>query len=323
MHRLVREAGVGPSRMTKKIAIIGTTPSRSLAPFADDTWEVWTIGPGGHDIPTHRWNRLWEIHGAGTWHTWPVEFGAYLDVISKIKLPQQVVTMRPIREMVQDWGYQHQKTPEDVAKEITGSWEANVVIDRQRIVEKYGRMWLSSSFSWALAQAFEEKVERIGIYGVDLECGEEYISQFAGARHFIDMARTMGVTVEMPRWCGLLRDPNPYPDRWETHEALWMHNRMAMMRNLIAEKVTEQENLKAEIHRMEGASRAAEDITKNHEGKVRDEALEFIKNLDAQRTKRMMDLADANARACHLNGQLASWQLYLEQFIYTGKSGIL
>ena len=306
-----------------KVCIVGTTPTRGLAPFADPSWQVWTIGPGGRDVPGHRWDRLWEIHGADRWHTWPAEFGKYLDDLSKVELPKEVVTLRPIREMVVDWAYQHGKSPEEMTKEVTGPWKANVVIDREKIIGKYGRMWMSSSFSWALAQALEEKAKRIGIYGVDLECGEEYISQFAGARHFIDLAKALNVTIEMPRWCGLLRDPNPYPDRWETHEALWMINRIAMLKGMIAGKTGELDNRKAEIHRREGAIRTLDDISKNFNGKVREEATTCMTKLDAERTELLSHLGRESAELSHLNGQLASWNLYMEQFVYTGTSGKL
>ena len=306
-----------------KVCIVGTTPTRGLAPFADPSWQVWTIGPGGRDVPGHRWDRLWEIHGAGQWHTWPADFGKYLDDLSRVEPPKQVVTIRPVKEMVVDWAYQHRKSPEDLAKEVTGSWAANVVIDREHIIKKYGRMWLSSSFSWALAKALEEKVERIGIYGVDLEAGEEYVSQFAGARHFIDLARALGVVVEMPRWCGLLRDPNPYPDRWETHEALWLINRIGTLKNLAAEKTADLDQTKAEVFRREGAIRALDDIAKNFNGKVKTEAEDCMKVLDGQRNEQMSVLGRKASELSNLNGQLSSWELYMEHFVFTGKSGTL
>lgn len=48
----------------RKIAIMGTTPSRMLGPIDDPEWDIWTIGPGGKD--THSWDRLFEVH-----HIWP------------------------------------------------------------------------------------------------------------------------------------------------------------------------------------------------------------------------------------------------------------
>ena len=70
------------ARPEKKIAILGTTPSRLQGPIAEDSgWEIWTIGPGGKDA--HRFDRLFEVHG---W--WPKDFDGYLNDLSKIKPPQ-------------------------------------------------------------------------------------------------------------------------------------------------------------------------------------------------------------------------------------------
>ena len=97
----------------KKICIIGTTPSRGMAPFDDPEWEVWTIGPGGRDVPGHRWERLYEIHGAGRNHTWSEDFGEYLEFLSKVEPPKRVITIRPISEMIRDWAEQHGKVHTD------------------------------------------------------------------------------------------------------------------------------------------------------------------------------------------------------------------
>lgn len=308
--------------MTKKICIIGTTPTRHLAPFNDLSWEIWTIGPGGRDIPGHRWERLFEIHGAGRAHTWEEGFGKYLDFLSNVKLPQKVVTIRPIKEMILDWGYQHNKTPEEVSKEVTGPFEANSVLDREYLLNKYGRMWMSSTISYALAQAIEEKAEEISIYGIDMESGEEYVTQFAGARHLIDLAKFIGTKITVPAWCGLLRDPSPYPDRFETYEAIWFQNRIAMLSGIVAQKVSEHETRKAELYRMEGAIRTLSDIAQNFEGKVKIEALGAAEKLDKERNEGIMKQANLSAEISHFNGQLATCKLYMDHFVFTGETGI-
>ena len=308
--------------MPKKICIVGTTPTRGLAPFDDTSWQVWTIGPGGRDVPGHRWDRLFEVHGAGVNHTWEIGFGEYLNFLSQVKQPQQVVTIRPIKDMILDWGYQHKKTPEEVSKEITGPFESNMVLDKSKLEQKYGKMWLSSTIAYALAQAIEEGATEIGIYGVDMEAGEEYVTQFAGARHFVDLAKFIGIDVTMPRWCGLLRDPAPYPDRFETYEAIWFQNRITMLSNIVAQKISEHETRKAELFRREGAIRVLADIAQNFEGKVRDEALEASKKLDQERNEQMTQQANLSAEISHFNGQLATAKLYMQHFVFTGETGI-
>ena len=308
--------------MPKKICIIGTTPTRHLAPFNDPSWEIWTIGPGGRDIPGHRWDRLFEVHGAGINHTWERGFGEYLDFLSHVKPPRKVVTIRPIKEMILDWGYQHGKTPEEVSKEITGPFAANVVLDKERLINKYGRMWISSTISYALAQAIEEGATDIGIYGIDMESGEEYVTQFAGARHLMDLAKFVGIGITVPAWCGLLRDPSPYPDRFETYEALWFQNRIAMLSGIVAQKTSEHETRKAELYRKEGAIRTLSDIAQNFEGKVKTESLEAIERLDKERNEQMIQQANLSAEISHFNGQLATCKLYMSHFVFNGEGGI-
>ena len=300
----------------KKVCIIGTTPTRHLAPFNDLSWEIWTIGPGGRDHPGHRWDRLFEIHGAGINHTWEGGFGEYLNFLSLVKPPQKVVTIRPIKDMILDWGYQHNRTPEDVTKEVTGPFEANVVLDKGHLKNKYGRMWLSSTISYALAQAIEESATEISIYGIDMESGEEYVTQFAGARHLIDLAKFIGISVSVPAWCGLLRDPAPYPDRFETYEALWFQNRIAMLSGIVSQKVSEHENRKAELYRKEGAIRTLADIAQNFEGKVKTEATEAMARLDKERNEQMIQQANLSAEISHFNGQLATCKLYMSHFLF-------
>ena len=172
----------------KKILLLGTTPSRLMAPMLNDpTWEVWTMGPGGKDA--NRWNRLFEIHG-----TWPEDFKGYLNDLSVVKKPQQVVFMRPIQELMNTWATEHKKVPDVYSKEITGNWEAAAVYPKQHIIDKYGRMWLSSTISWCVALALEENVTDLALYGIDLESGEEYITQFHGARHLVDVLSARSAT---------------------------------------------------------------------------------------------------------------------------------
>ena len=137
----------------RKIAILGTTPSRGDAPLDDPDWEIWTIGPGGKD--SHRWDRLFEVHG-----TWPEDFKGYLDDLSKVKPPQEVWTLDPIHEAIEAWGVLHDKTPARIKKDITGDWSGHKLYPKRVILEKYGRrMWFSSSIAYCIALAIERSEE--------------------------------------------------------------------------------------------------------------------------------------------------------------------
>ena len=208
----------------KKIAICGTCPSRGLAPINDLTWEIYTIGPGGKNV--HRWERLFEIHGTDSW---PEGFREYLEELKSEKPPKVIYT-----------------------EEAMPDWPANVVYPKQEMFEKYGRMWFSSTIAYALAMALEENVTDLGLYGIDLESGEEYQSQFTGAKYFLHLARLAGVTIHIPQGCGLLRDPNPYPDTWETHLAMTIDSKVEYLSGIAGGLRQQHGEIAAQINNLDG-----------------------------------------------------------------------
>ena len=234
----------------KKIAIFGTTPSRMEGPWQDNTgWHRWTIGPGGKD--THNWDRLFEVHGA-----WPADFQGYLNDLSLVKPPKQIMTLPQPGDIAETWSdaiANWKRTHSLPDSAITGDWSGVVPYPRDLILEKFGRrMWFSSSIAWCIALAIEEGATDIGLWGIDLESGEEYISQFVGCAHFIDLARLAGINIHLPKGCGLLRDPAPYPDRYETLLALTLEKKVKWIQHHLGQMEPQYEDMKADIHRQEG-----------------------------------------------------------------------
>ncbi len=208
----------------KKILILGTCPSRLSAPLGDLSWDVFTIGPGGKN--SNRWNTLFEVHGNGTW---PEGFAEYLHELKAEKPPKRIFTEEPMPD-----------------------WPANVVFPRDAMYAKYGRMWFTSSISYAIALALEENVTDLGIFGIDLESGEEYESQFVAARYFIDLARLAGVNLLLPKGCGLLRDPLPYPNAYESNIAMTLASKIEYLSQIHGQKVAQHGQLAAEINHLAG-----------------------------------------------------------------------
>jgi len=220
----------------KKIAILGTCPSRLQAPVGDISWEIWTIGPGGKN--SNRWERLFEIHGKGSW---PEGFREYLEELKAEKPPKIIYTEEPMPD-----------------------WPANVVFPKQAMFEKYGRMWFTSSIAYALAMALEENVTDMGCWGIDLESGEEYRSQFTAAKYFLHLARLAGVNMWLPEGCGLLRDPHPYPEAWESHLAQTIMAKQDFLQQILSSKTTQHGQLAAEINHISGELAAFEFIKKTY-----------------------------------------------------------
>jgi hypothetical protein len=207
-----------------KIAILGTCPSRGLAPIEDPTWQIWTIGPGGKNA--NRWERLYEVHDQ---ETWPAGFHEYMEELEKVEPPRQILV-----------------------KDVMPSWPAAVVYPRLQRMAKYGKMWFSSQISYALADALEECPTDIGIYGIDLESGEEYQVQFTGAKYFVQLAQLAGINIHMPSGCALMRDPSPYPDSWETHLAATLDSKLEYLGSMVAEKTAQHGTIAAEINLING-----------------------------------------------------------------------
>ena len=231
-----------PAEAEKKIAIFGTTPSRMLGPWKDGAgWTRWTIGPGGKD--NHNWERLYEIH-----HVWPADFAGYLCDLSNEK--REVRFLADPHKLIDKWR-RTRNIPDDVMAKF-GDFASATVIPRDDLEDKYGRTWFSSSISWLQAEAIEAGATDVGMWGIDLESGEEYIAQFLGCRHFIDVCRLVGINIHLPTGSGLSREPRPYPDRYENSLALNLEAKAKYLDALIGQTGGEFESFRAEVYRNEG-----------------------------------------------------------------------
>ena len=287
-----------------RIAILGTTPSRMQAPIGEKDWEIWTIGPGGKDV--HPWDILFEVH-----HVWPENFKDYLNDLSKVEPPQRVVTLRPVDELISNWLDEHGDTPEkreELAQHVSGKWSANMVLPVEQIFRKYvRRMWFSSSISFCIAAAMERGATDIGLFGIDLESGEEYISQFTGAAHLVDLARHKGITVHMPEGCGLDRDIAPYPNRYETNLALTLEKKHNWLGQAIGQLEAQFRQVEGDMYRQEGAILAMEAM-KAPEEDIR-KARENHHNLNMQQ-------AQMGANLNHLRGEQSATQFYRRMYVW-------
>ena len=79
------------------------------------------------------------------------------------------------------------------------------------IMEKYGDFFTNSA-SWMLALALHEGVEKIGIYGIEMETLSEYEHQRPSVLYFIGLAKGMGVEITLP----------PYSKLFQKKELYWL-----------------------------------------------------------------------------------------------------
>ena len=71
-----------------------------------------------------------------------------------------------------------------------------------------GTPYLESSIAYMMALAILEKVDRIGIWGVDLHCESEYVYQRPNLEYLIGLARGKGIKVFIPPQSALLSHAN-------------------------------------------------------------------------------------------------------------------
>ena len=217
----------------RKVAILGTAPSWKRAPFGDYSWEIWACNEFAFSL--ERCERIFEIHRR--WNTDDPKSPDknYLQRLKEVRPPKSVYSIVPL------------------------GGEANVVIDRDKWFKKYGAIWFSSSFGYMIASALEENVAEIGFWGVDMESREEYIVQFAGVRHFIEIAKLQGVKIHIPDDSSLLREPLPYPDRFETNQALILENKAKHIYKAIDDETKKLETAKIKTYTLMGKLSAQED----------------------------------------------------------------
>lgn len=177
----------------RRIALVGTANSGADAPFADPSYEIWGVSARAPYVTrATRWFELHRLEGeprawADNWRT-------------------DVKVFAHDCELVMFY-------PEfDLGPKVTAYPIA-------RITERFGTYFMTSTFAWMIALAIDELcpqgeewgIGEIALFGIDMEYGTEYRDQRVGLRHFIDLARVMGITITRLANGGLSYEPVPYP----------------------------------------------------------------------------------------------------------------
>lgn len=179
----------------RKIALIGTGASGKDGPYDDETYEIWGVaGRFPYVTRADKWFELHRIDG---------ETQAFQDNWRKALHNSG---LGRVVELLMFY-------PEpDLGPKVKA-------YPHERITTRFGTYFMTSSFSWMMALAIDElrpeggkPVEgELGIWGVDMEYGTEYRQQRAGFRHFVDIARVLGIEVSRFADSGLSFEPVPYP----------------------------------------------------------------------------------------------------------------
>jgi hypothetical protein len=164
-----------------KVAIIGTSSHRRLAPFDDDSFEIWGINDTYNSNDVTRWDRWFQLHNR-KFYDGGIDRARFKEMCAeyaKWDCPVYLVE-------------KHKNIPQ------------SIVFPFMKLVEKYGD-YFNNTISWLIAFAIDEGFEEIHIYGVDMAQNTEYGGQRPSCEYFIGLARGMGIKVVLPKQSGLLK----------------------------------------------------------------------------------------------------------------------
>lgn len=202
-----------------KVAIIGYTDHRALAPYNDDDWEIWGLNDLYYEMPSGmpnermRWFQL---------HPWS-EVAHWKDV---------PVTDDPLNFA---GGPPHPRDPNHVPwlADAASKWRVYLMSERPEVPDahvypkddayrffsldgKKPNRYFTNSISWMLGLAIMEGFKEIGLYGVDMMMGggegSEYGYQRPSCEFFLGWARGAGITIHLPDESDLLKTAFVYGD---------------------------------------------------------------------------------------------------------------
>lgn len=179
LEQLTPSTPAAEPKKSRKIAIIGTAPQWQLAPFDDESWEIWGIF--GVACAGRRLTRLYEVHSPEL----------ILPMVEKMYPQGQYWNVA--RGLGKNYHTKHvyEQTPEATK------------YDFHKKLEKYGPHF-GCSVSWLIADAIDEGADQIGIWGVNMAAETEYANQKPSASFMLGWARAQGIQVTIPSSSELL-----------------------------------------------------------------------------------------------------------------------
>lgn len=188
--------------MSRKVALIGKAPSSVLlAPYGDESWEIWVLNTLGYMKEVPRWDRQFELHDLAL--VKEPEYGGYYEWLTQQRKP---IYLRD--------------EPDQEA------FPTGVQYPLGRIIEHFkdvaGRRYLTNTVALMTALAIFEHdtvspIAEIGIYGVDMAqhaiqgaghvgwFTSEYARQRPSCEYWIGIAEGRGIKVTIPDQSDLLK----------------------------------------------------------------------------------------------------------------------
>lgn len=171
---------------SKKICIVGFSEStRDEAPFDDPSFEFW----GMNNLWKHveaLWSRWFEMHTPAFIEQHREKWPEYPDWLRNTKIPVYMLRQYP----------EYPSSRKYPLEEV----QANLFKLNSPEVE-----YFSSTVAYAICMAYNEGVEELAIYGVDMIKDTEWDHQRPNCEYLIGLLRGSGIKVHVPQRSALLK----------------------------------------------------------------------------------------------------------------------
>lgn len=203
-----------------KVAIVGCSQSKSLAPFDDESFEIWGVNNLYPHVP--RGTRWFEIHEITK------EGETYL------RRGDPKFRGQPVNDYMKQMGEwtKERNCPVYMQKK----WDlvpTSVPYPVEEMIKKFGG-YFTNSVSWMIALAIHEGATEIHVYGVDMAVDTEYHHQRPSCEYFLGVAVGLGIKVHVPPEADLLKTRFLYGFQ-EQKKSAW-DKKIKMMNQTIKEK---------------------------------------------------------------------------------------
>lgn len=213
-----------------KVAVVGTTPSsKMLAPYRDESWEIWACSPD-NAMQLPRVDRWFEIH-------------------SDIGYPGGEGWEKPYVDWLNEQTFDHLYVHKD-RLEMFGLGEA---FDFDTLIREFTAYFFTSTPAWMVGLAIHEGATEIGLYGMDMASNHEYRLQRPGMHHMLLEAEKRGIGLTVPMESDLLMPPPLYGVSLGTPIGRKVHIRRRELMGRLAELDRVIEQAKRDRHYIEGA----------------------------------------------------------------------
>lgn len=255
------EAPPEAAKPEKKVAIVGCSDTKTLAPLNDPSWEIWAMNNAfAHVTKRDVW---FEVH--------PIKYenGIYY---------RRQLVRRGVFTWSQEFRgatvnqYMQMLAELDIPVYMQRHWECipkSVPYPLQEIVQKFGT-YFTNSVSYMIALAILQGATHIGCWGVDMATGSEYGHQRPSCEFFLGIAAGLGIIITIPPEADLLKTRFLYgfqereATQWES-KMLQMLGGMEKRKNEAAQKAQLSQKQVDQYLGAEMAIREIQRIWSNHQ----------------------------------------------------------